>query len=291
MVEDTQPALVVLDPLQSFMGGKVNMNQQNETRAVLEPLLGLASEFGFALVIICHPPKSRYESAVNVVAGSIDLAAAARSILYIDKDPDCADRRVITHNKHSLTKSGTTLLYRIVGVGSTAETEVPRVVWEGSSNLTYNDLAREPSGARQTAKGTAIEFLRSALAKGPVASKELFARGEQVGHASSTLYRAKTELNIRARKDGHGGWSWELPEYRDQQGDQLPFSEEANATDRRAAYAGQRDQASTRENLDYLGDVAKDEHDQVGQDDQVGLVATNLQRAHGHRTAGARIRL
>jgi hypothetical protein len=34
------------------------------------------------------------------------------------------------------------------------------------------------------------------------------------GIAERTLFRAKKELNVIAKKDGGGGWTWQLPDRR-----------------------------------------------------------------------------
>jgi hypothetical protein len=52
-----------------------------------------------------------------------------------------------------------------------------------------------------------------ALAEGPVAKKEIEEAAEGNGIAERTLFRAKTELGVIAKKSGlNAGWTWELPQ-------------------------------------------------------------------------------
>jgi len=65
------------------------------------------------------------------------------------------------------------------------------------------------------ARDEAKKFLNEILADGPVMKAEIEEAAEANGIAERTLFRAKSELNIRAKKDGAGGaWTWRLPEQR-----------------------------------------------------------------------------
>jgi hypothetical protein len=68
--------LVVIDPLQSFLGGEVDMNRANETRPILEALEIVARETSAAIVIVRHIRKdaSRGRS-TDAGLGSQDIIA------------------------------------------------------------------------------------------------------------------------------------------------------------------------------------------------------------------------
>jgi len=66
-----------------------------------------------------------------------------------------------------------------------------------------------------TARDSAKQFLHELLAAGPVASSEVDEAAKANGVSKRTLYRAKNELNIIAKKDNStpdGVWTWRLPD-------------------------------------------------------------------------------
>lgn len=60
-----------------------------------------------------------------------------------------------------------------------------------------------------------VEWLRSLLAGGPVASEEVRSASKAEGWSLRRLKNAQRRLGIVPRKDGfQGGWSWSLPRAR-----------------------------------------------------------------------------
>ncbi|MDL2319273.1 AAA family ATPase [Eubacteriales bacterium OttesenSCG-928-A19] len=124
---------VVFDPLQAFLGAGMNMQLANETRPIMAHLAAMAKRTGCAVVIISHMSKGTAGSkAVYRALGSVDIVAASRSVLYVERNPDDEEQCVILHIKSSNAKPGQSILYRIGDRGG--------VQWEGYSALTYDDL-------------------------------------------------------------------------------------------------------------------------------------------------------
>jgi len=82
-----QPELVVVDPFQSFLGSHVDMHRANEIRPVLDGLGKLAAKYGCVIVLIRHLKKDTAGGANYRGLGSIDIYAAARSVLLAGKNP------------------------------------------------------------------------------------------------------------------------------------------------------------------------------------------------------------
>jgi hypothetical protein len=80
---EVRPALIVIDPIQGFLGPGVNMNRTEEVRPRLAMLGKLAEEFKSAVILIRHLTKSGKDKASYRGMGSIDFTAAARSVIYI----------------------------------------------------------------------------------------------------------------------------------------------------------------------------------------------------------------
>lgn len=228
-VESVRPALVVMDPIQAFLGAKVDMYRANETRPVLSGLARLAAKHGFAVILVGHLRKSSSDRAVHRGLGSIDFAAAARSILLVAPDPDDPARRVMAHVKSSLAESGTSLAYEIIDGG---------VVWMGTSEHSPEhllDVSRTDDRGRP--RSNAAAFLRAELAAGPRPSKAVKEGAFAQGITEATLRRAKEELGVQSQRKHHGGgrrgsgeWLWALPDTRREYLDQLKGSEDISTT-------------------------------------------------------------
>lgn len=124
---------VVFDPLQAFLGQKMDMHRANETRPIMAHLAAMAKRTGCAVVIISHMSKGTAGGkAIYRALGSVDIVAASRSVLYVERNPDNEEQCVILHIKSSNAKPGQAVLYRIGDRGG--------VQWDGYSHLTVDDL-------------------------------------------------------------------------------------------------------------------------------------------------------
>lgn len=87
-IRQTGVKLVIFDPLQAFIGAKVDMFRANETRPELAKLFEMCDRNDCACIIIAHMSKSAGDkSPVNRALGSADIPAAMRSILQIIQNP------------------------------------------------------------------------------------------------------------------------------------------------------------------------------------------------------------
>ncbi|HMG86159.1 MAG TPA: AAA family ATPase [Terracidiphilus sp.] len=78
-VTKSKAKLFIVDPLQSFLGAKVNMNQANETRPLLDGISALADKHRLAVIIIRHLSKVGGSQAVSRALGSIEAKGAKKS--------------------------------------------------------------------------------------------------------------------------------------------------------------------------------------------------------------------
>lgn len=105
-----QPDLVVLDPIQAFLGSDVDMHRANEVRPVMSYLADLADVTNVSFLLIGHMNKNSGAEALYRGLGSIDIAAAARSVLLMEK-PKRSRYRVLRHIKSSLAPAGKPLAF------------------------------------------------------------------------------------------------------------------------------------------------------------------------------------
>jgi hypothetical protein len=208
------PALVVIDPLFAFTGGKVDIHRANEARTITAPLAAIAERQGCAIVAVRHLNKSRGGgNSNNAGIGSIDFHAAARSVLLVGKDPDDESKRALCQTKNNLAEFGKPQGYTIEG---------GQFRWTGASDLTARRiLSFESDTDERGAQAEAVEFLRDALKDGARPAKEVKAEAMQAGLTEQNLRTARARLKIKPTKEGgeFGGkgakWMWKMPDTQD----------------------------------------------------------------------------
>jgi AAA domain len=211
--------LVIIDPISSYLGRKVDSHVNAAVRATLEPVGEMAERFRVAFLSVTHPPKGSTTTAINRFIGSVAFVAAARSAFMVTRDADNEERRLFLPVKNNLAPLGKGLAFwleqRIVGdpgkaiVNSAVHWESEPVTITADQALAETDGGAEQHGARREAE----EFLREILAHPEgVAAKDAEEEARAKGIASRTLKRARKKLGVVAEKNGmEGGWIWRLP--------------------------------------------------------------------------------
>lgn len=98
-VRQNHVRLVIIDPVQAFIGADVDMNRANEVRPVFRKLGMIAEKTGCAIVLIGHLNKSSGTQSTYRGLGSIDIMAAVRSLIFIGKVRKDPTTRVLIHEK------------------------------------------------------------------------------------------------------------------------------------------------------------------------------------------------
>lgn len=198
-----KPALLVVDPIQGFLGSSVDMHRANEIRPLLTGLVKLAEKHNCGVVAIRHLAKAGAARAIYRGMGSIDFTACARSVLMAGEDPK-TKKRAIVHIKSSLAPLGPSLGYELTESG---------FAWTGESDLTAADLNAPEALPSDDKKTACQEWLLEFLADGWKSSVQVEAAGSrQPGRFSKrTLERAKRELAGEVVAEQRGGsWGWNL---------------------------------------------------------------------------------
>lgn len=204
----TKAKLLIIDPVQGHIGAGTDIHRANEVRGVLAPLAHMADVNKVAVLLVRHLRKASGDKALYRGLGSIDFAAAARSVLVVGADPEDETRRGVAHVKSSLARNAQTIAYRLDGEGFQWLGEAPDLSAERMlSNST-------PDEENSSAVDEAVQFLNESLQDGPKPAKELLRDIKQVGISERTLYRAKSALNIVTKRVGGTGksgmWVWAL---------------------------------------------------------------------------------
>ena len=184
--------LMIFDPLQAFLGQGVDMHRANEIRPVMSRLASLAAEFNCAIVLIGHMNKNMTAKAAYRAVGSIDLTAAARSVLIVARDKSAPEVRVISQIKSSLAPEGKNVAFRL------SEDNGLSYIGEYESDI---DELLLGIGSAPTKRDLAKEFLMSELGNGqPKLAKLITDKAAALDISSSSLSRAKSQLGVKSFK-------------------------------------------------------------------------------------------
>ena len=197
----TKARLVVLDPIQGFLGTAVDMHRANEIRPLMKRVAVLAEKYHCAIILIGHMNKNSNGKSSYRGLGSIDFQAAARSVLIVGRIKDEPEIRVVCHVKSSLAPEGKSIAFRLdKDIG---------FEWIGEYDISADDLL---SGDNRGQKiHAAKEFLQEVLASGSVVQTKVAEEAESRGIKKKTLWNAKKELESDSVKIGNQ-WFWMLPE-------------------------------------------------------------------------------
>jgi len=205
-IAETGARLVIVDPVQSYLGANVDLHRSNETRPVLDGLSKLAESHGCAVLLLRHLSKQSGGKAIHRGLGSIDLSGAVRSEMLAGSLPDDPESRALVHIKTNVGRTGGAEGYSINGDG--------QFLWTGESQITESDLLAAPEGPEdRSARKDAIQWLADLLKQGNQEQKEVRKLAENSGISYATLRRPKNALQVRSYKATMSGpWMWAMHE-------------------------------------------------------------------------------
>lgn len=201
-IQQTGAKLIILDPIQAYIGANVDMHRANEIRPVMSKLGRIAEEYGCAVVLIGHMNKAAGQKSSYRGLGSIDITAVARSVLIVGKMRDSPSKRIMTQAKSSLAHVGKSLLFEI--------NENSALEWKGEVDITAEQFL-ENGGAELSKLEIATEFLLETLKDGKVSQKEIAAAASDYDFSARTLNEAKKNLKVLSIK-ADNKWYWKLPD-------------------------------------------------------------------------------
>ena len=112
-IVQTKARMVVLDPIQGFLGAEVDMHRANEIRPLMKRIAVLAEKYHCAIILIGHMNKNSNGKSSYRGLGSIDFQAAARSVLIVGRIKEEPETRVVCHTKSSLAPEGKSIAFRL----------------------------------------------------------------------------------------------------------------------------------------------------------------------------------
>ncbi len=213
--EEVEPALVIFDPVQAYLGAGTDMHRANEVRPLMANLSALAERYNTAVLLVGHLNKSTTQSVFDRVLGSVDFMAAVRSGLFLGQHPDEKQTKILFQIKSNLAEKGENLAYKIQnGVFIPHyKLDVSEITPEQAAEIRRPEKTRDKPNV---SLNKAIDFLKDLLGgKGYEKIEVIKAKADEMGIKERTLYNAKKELSINSKNIGFGkskiSW-WSMPD-------------------------------------------------------------------------------
>ena len=179
--------LVIIDPIQAYLGAEVDMNRANEVRPIFMRLGQVAQRTGCAILLIGHLNKAAGMQSLQRGLGSIDIAAAVRSVMFIGKLKHDPTMRILTHEKSSLAPPGVSLAFSLGDEGGFR--------WVGEYDITADEMLSGIEPQRETKTQQAKDLICALLAGGKqVLSEDIDKAALERGIPGRTVRDAKREL-------------------------------------------------------------------------------------------------
>lgn len=198
-IRECDARLLIIDPLQAFIRGSSELQHAGGLRRAFRKLTDDAEETGCAIVLIGHMNKNSSGKSIYRGLGSIDVAAAARSILMIGRDHSDPHLRIMIPVKTSLATEGKPYAFRLD----------PKkwFEWIGECDCEITDnqiIASRPGKKLDQAK----KYLELMLIQDQPSTR-VMEEMSNLGIGRRTVETAKKELGVASYREGNT-WFWHL---------------------------------------------------------------------------------
>ena len=193
--------LLIIDPLESFIGSNVDTYRNNEVRAALRGIIALAQKEHFTIIAIQHLTKKTGIAANYRISGSIAFGAAARTVWMVTKDPENPQNCLFLNSKMNIAPKNEGYRYSIEsadGIGVPA--------WGDRINTDPDDVLNAPPAPKASPEQEAvIEYLKNS---GP-GNKPLAEIAEAMGKNKTAVSNILNKLKERGivHSPGYGHWA------------------------------------------------------------------------------------
>lgn len=201
-IKETNAKVIIFDPLVSYIGETVSMNNANEVRAQFNKLIRIAKENRCAVIVVEHMNKNGERKSLYRAVGSIDVVAAARSCLVIATYEE--NSKAMAVSKCNLAPKGAAVQFDI---------DDGKIEWVDLIELTADQLLRSTSSSvgedNETKYEAAQKIIRDFLSDGPKYYQDVMAIMDEVGISRRTADEAKKAIGVKSEKQGKT-WKWML---------------------------------------------------------------------------------
>lgn len=203
VINETKAGMLIIDPIQTVLGKLIRGGECGAVRSYVEMLASVANQTGCAVILIGHLNKNESGKELYRGLGSIDIIAAARSVIRVERIMEGSSVRVIRHVKASLSREGEDFAFEIDSNGE--------INWVGAVNATDEgvEIVEQAKKGKTKKYDRVLGKLRSILGKGDLPYSVIVEKTKCLSGVR-TLNEAKKELGIQSIKKADG-WYWHLP--------------------------------------------------------------------------------
>lgn len=195
-IQLTGAKVLILDPLQAYIGSQIDMHRANEVRPVLKQLGTIAAKYNVAVILVGHMNKGQSKALYRSI-GSIDIVGYSRSVLTVSRLKDNEDIRIMLHTKSSLAPAGMPLAFSL--------TEKEGFKWLGEYEISEDELLY--GGKGNSKLDQAIELINQLITNEPVASTYITEEAKKKNIGQTTLKAAKEAIGIKSIRQNNS-WYW-----------------------------------------------------------------------------------
>ena len=196
----THAKLLILDPIQAYLGGGMDMNRANEARDMTKKLGALAEKYKCAIILIGHMNKASGNKAAYRGMGSIDFFAVARSVLLVGRVEGEPNIRAVVQIKNNLAPEGKAYVFELHPDSGFR--------WIGQEEYEVEDLLSHKSKT-DSKLDKAKDYLQLLLSGTDMACADIFDKMRANGIGKRTVEQAKKDMGIVSYKSGDK-WYWQL---------------------------------------------------------------------------------
>lgn len=177
-----RPRLVVIDPIQAYLGSDSDLQIAGRARRLMQRLGMWASMYDCAIVLIGHLNKKEGTKGLYRSLCSIDVVAAARSVLQVERDAEKSDIRIVRQIKNSLAPSDGEIKFSI-----TAEQGFKWLECE----IKPDPSAKPETPVFESKSEKAAYLIKKLLSGGDMRSREIYMRMSDEGISRRTAENTK----------------------------------------------------------------------------------------------------
>ena len=201
----TGAKMLILDPIQAYLGGGMDMNRANEAREMTKRLGQLAEKYECAIILIGHMNKAAGNKAAYRGMGSIDFYVVARSVILVGRVEGKPNIRAVVQIKNNLAEFGHPKAFNLSDKG---------FEWMGDYDITADEVlggVAPKANKLEQAKRLLIELAET---NNMMLSSEILELATEEDISKRTMETAKKELGIKAKKINNA-WYWLLEDLKE----------------------------------------------------------------------------
>lgn len=214
IIVETGITLLVLDPLASALTSGLKMNNSDDVRRALEPLVQVATRTGCTVVGIAHFNKGTGTDPASAITGASAWKDVPRAVLAFAKDRD--GTRLFSQAKNSYGRTDLpSWTYSIEGIPMELDgllLETSRLVMGAATSRTVQDVleAQGDDAPAVDVEAALVEYIHEQGGAADANTCKKFLRDAGVSTSDGNLARLKKRLGIVSKRVGNTKWAWAL---------------------------------------------------------------------------------